>query len=370
MTETKRRGRPPQATLEQFNSELADQLVDQTLRDISKGSSTAVEWRCPNFPDHIWSAKVYNRTNSKKSTGCPVCDGKKVLVGFNDVATTHPEAAALLLNPADRTAYTASSNKTLSFWCGEPLHQSWTAPLSRITSQGSKCGQCSGRRAVPGVDDLATTHPLIAAQLVDQSLANQLKAGSNQTVEWSCEDPDHAPWFDQVYGRTKHKRGCKECAHKASRMRNGQDGYPLVAPPMLGPQRARMSLREGFGDRVWLTEAEWQTFRLRNPVRYLSSQRKALTKRDGPMCAACGGKGSHEFPLQVSHRIPFLIGVLNWGLTPDWLDRIENLALAHKGACNHRVEIRDLDIPATLRSMGIDVNESPVIKGGHYVLGE
>ena len=35
---------------------------------------------------HSWKAAIKDRT---QGTGCPYCANKKVLVGFNDLATTH-----------------------------------------------------------------------------------------------------------------------------------------------------------------------------------------------------------------------------------------------------------------------------------------
>ena len=39
---------------------------------------------------HEWNAVIASRT---KGSGCPVCSNKKVLTGYNDLATTYPELA-------------------------------------------------------------------------------------------------------------------------------------------------------------------------------------------------------------------------------------------------------------------------------------
>lgn len=120
-----------------------------------------------------------NRTNAKNPTGCSVCNGKTVIPGINDVATTHPDVAALMVDQSLCTQLTGSSNKRVELWCGNPTHDHWVAPLSNVARQGTRCPQCSGRRPIVGQNDLATTHPTLAMQLVDQSLAITLKAGSN-----------------------------------------------------------------------------------------------------------------------------------------------------------------------------------------------
>ena len=204
--------RKPSQTLEQFNPELADQLVDQSLRSIARGSDKKVQWRCPVDSRHVWWASPMNRTNSKNPTGCSVCNGKTVIPGVNDVATTHPKAAALMVDKKLRTKLTGSSNKKVKFWCGNPKHDHWTAPLSNVARQGTRCPQCSGRRPVSGKSDLATMHPKLAAELVDQSLATTLKPGSNASVLWQCPaNPKHT-WKATPYSRTTKKTGCPYCS--------------------------------------------------------------------------------------------------------------------------------------------------------------
>ena len=204
--------RKPSQTLEQFSSALADQLVDQSLRSIARGSNKKVQWRCPVDSRHVWWASPMNRTNAKNPTGCSVCNGKTVIPGVNDVATTHPKAAALMVDKKLRTKLTGSSNKRVEFWCGNPKHNHWTAPLSNVARQGTRCPQCSGRRPVSGKSDLATTHPKLAAELVDRSLATTLKQGSNASVLWQCPIDSNHTWKATPYSRTAKKTGCPYCS--------------------------------------------------------------------------------------------------------------------------------------------------------------
>jgi hypothetical protein len=48
--------------------------------------------------------------------------------------------------------------------------------------------------------------------------------------------------------------------------------------------------------------------------------------------------GSADNPVQAAHRIPFGLGVVNYGFTPDWLDRQENLGWACRSKCNSSLE--------------------------------
>jgi len=58
---------------------------------ISKGSKVRYLWQCQAFSDHQWEATVAQRTTH--STGCPICRNLTLKVGFNDLATSHPEVS-------------------------------------------------------------------------------------------------------------------------------------------------------------------------------------------------------------------------------------------------------------------------------------
>ncbi len=207
--------RPAGTTIEQFSPELADLLVDQSLRTLGKGSSREVVWRCPDHLDderHVYSAYVGNKTASKDPLRCNICTGKCVVTGINDIATTHPEAVPLFVDQHMPTTLTAKSNKKAEFWCGDPQHAPWTGVISNVVAIGTRCGQCSGRRATRGADDLATTHPAIAAMLVDQSRASLVKAGSSSTPEtWRCPQPGHPDWEETPYAVVRAKTPCPTC---------------------------------------------------------------------------------------------------------------------------------------------------------------
>src|SRR5699024_1019022 len=150
-------GRPASATLRQAFPDVADQLVDQSLGDtLAKGSSSRVEWQCPN--GHRWHAVVYNRTASKNPTGCPVCAGKLIQPGVNDLATLRPDVAALLKDQSLATTLSQFSNKKVELRCTVNPQHTWNAPVSRLTKQGSGCPVCSGRVPETGTSDLANPH--------------------------------------------------------------------------------------------------------------------------------------------------------------------------------------------------------------------
>lgn len=117
--------------------------VDSTM--ILGGSSDAVfVWTCRRL--HDWKAKVGTRTRGK---GCPYCAFRKLLTGFNDLATTNPELKAQL-DPKKNGGYGATdviggrSNKVLKWTCPEG-HADWTARVADRT-QGTGCPVCQKSR--------------------------------------------------------------------------------------------------------------------------------------------------------------------------------------------------------------------------------
>lgn len=132
--------------------------------------------------------------------------------------------------------------------------------------------------------------------------------------------------------------------------------------------RAVLGIKDGFEGRAWLTEAEWGTYRRRVAVRYNESKRATVASRQGGMCFTCGEAPLEGHKMQLAHRVPFRVGVIDWGLTPDWLDRADNLCLTHAGACNHAAELTASEIAKLLRASGFNLADSPAVASGEMVV--
>lgn len=65
-----------------------NQQLGITPQKVTPGSTRKLFWKCKH--GHIWQATPANRYRGQ---GCPVCAGRKVLAGFNDFASRHPEPA-------------------------------------------------------------------------------------------------------------------------------------------------------------------------------------------------------------------------------------------------------------------------------------
>lgn len=112
--------------------------------DVTVSSNKKVWWlgEC----GHEWESSLVNR---KKGNGCPICSGKKIFIGFNDMWTTNPELAKLLANPEDGYKYTFMSNKRVDWKCNVCQEVINNKQISSISVKGLSCSSCSDGVSYP-----------------------------------------------------------------------------------------------------------------------------------------------------------------------------------------------------------------------------
>ena len=86
---------------------------------------------------------------------------------------------------------------------------------------GSCCPYCTGKKVLPGFNDLATLEPKIAAwhpTLNGTLTPEMVTLGSHRKVWWQC--PEGHVWKAVVYSRAgPQKCGCPVCAGKVKAAR-------------------------------------------------------------------------------------------------------------------------------------------------------
>lgn len=163
-------------------------------------SGRSVHWKC--VLGHQWIAKISNRVHG---TGCPYCGGKKVLIGYNDLASSHPDIAKEWADDNDRkaTEVIAHSNKCYTWVC-EKGHK-WKASVdSRVRGRG--CPYCANRKVWKGYNDLASRFPIVALQW-DYSQNNPLRPDqvtpySKKACWWKCKTCGFE-WYATICSRTR-----------------------------------------------------------------------------------------------------------------------------------------------------------------------
>ena len=156
---------------------------------ITFGSNERRMWICDL--GHRYETSPNKRTSGR---GCPYCSGNRVLAGFNDLATLHPEIAASA-DGWDPTTITSGSNTKVPWRC-DSGHVFVCAVKYRV--RGQTCPQCGHRRAsasgdvqyllsrvLPGINDFATARPDLASE-ADGWDPTKVSAKATKPRLWTC----------------------------------------------------------------------------------------------------------------------------------------------------------------------------------------
>lgn len=145
-------------SLADFHPALAAEWVigedGRTPADFSPGSSYEATWRCSK--GHEYAARIERRVKGK--TRCPYCSRRRVLLGFNDLATTHPQLTLEwdqhrnLMSPTEVLAGSIAKRE----WVCRNGHVTVQSIPHRITSGG--CTLCP-----PAERALRSASPLVAS---------------------------------------------------------------------------------------------------------------------------------------------------------------------------------------------------------------
>jgi hypothetical protein len=137
--------------LKALKQNLADEWDYEKNEDMpsqsTSGSDKKVWWKCPK--GHSWQTKISSRSNG---SGCPYCDGRLVLSGFNDLQTVNP---ALVQewdwekNTIVPSQIVIGSNKFV-WWKCEKGH-SYESSVTKRNMDNYGCPYCSGQRVLEPV---------------------------------------------------------------------------------------------------------------------------------------------------------------------------------------------------------------------------
>lgn len=137
-------------SLEETNHQVLDEW-DYDKNDIlpsqvTISSKRKVWWKCKTCGGR-WIAEVQSRTK-EGGTGCPYCSGRKVLQGFNDLVTTHPELLSEWNYERNKgkspDLYSVGSSEKVWWKCEQCGHE-WQTTIDQRTS-GRKCPKCQRKK--------------------------------------------------------------------------------------------------------------------------------------------------------------------------------------------------------------------------------
>jgi hypothetical protein len=197
--------------------ELAKEADGWDPTTVTAGSHKKLLWKCAS--GHVWSTNVHSRASG---ASCLICSNHQLLVGVNDLATTHPELAKEA-DGWDPKTVIGGTGKSLSWQCSHG-HKWKARGSSRIN--GSNCTVCVNRKVETGFNDLATTHPELAKE-ADGWDPKTETAGTNKILSWKCSIGHK--WKTSGNHRI-NGRGCPSCAKTGFDPNQNGYVYFLIQP--------------------------------------------------------------------------------------------------------------------------------------------
>ena len=175
---------------------------------VSCNSNKKVFWlgKC----GHRWGAVIQNRNAG--NAGCPFCSNKRVLPGFNDLATQNPSFSAQWNYERNGellpTMVTHKSGKKV-WWRCKHNHE-WQATVNDRNSNHG-CPYCA--ICTPGINDLLTMNPDLAAEWHPEKngslMPGTINAKSSKKVWWM--GPCGHEWLASVGERNRSTRRGSNC---------------------------------------------------------------------------------------------------------------------------------------------------------------
>ena len=149
---------------------------------------------------------------------------QKLIVGENDLATVAPKVAAMWSSKNARTPseFTAGSNKKAIFVC-QNCNQEFEAKIQNVVRSVDKgftgCSVCTGHKVVPGINDLASQCPEVAAMWSNKNKlsASKVAVKSKQKAFFKCRDCGQefeASIVNVVRSVSNDCTGCYNCKMK------------------------------------------------------------------------------------------------------------------------------------------------------------
>ena len=186
--------------------------------EVTFGSIKKIWWICDK--GHEWQATPNNRS---KGQGCPICAGRKVFAGFNDLASKAPDVAKEW-HPTKNgdllpTQITYGSDKRFWWQCKICGNEWQTSVANRVAGKG--CPICSKRKqGISKVENLIKKQGSFAEhypQLLEEwdyekndVEPHTLTKNSTKKIWWKCKVCNFS-WQATIYHRTLRNQGCPAC---------------------------------------------------------------------------------------------------------------------------------------------------------------
>lgn len=198
--------------------------------------SYVAKWKC--LKGHEFTCPVGERKRKRYPKRCPYCFGRKVQVGVNDLATTHPHLIERWADERKITEFKSTSGHKATWRCEKGhLYQYRINAVLRSARRG--CPYCSRSKALPFVSDLATLHPHLISEWADERDIRTVGEGSHYKALWECSSRHQ--WRAIVSNRVKGY-GCPYCSGRLAIV--GKNDFSTVFPHLVSEWDDERSILE------------------------------------------------------------------------------------------------------------------------------
>lgn len=184
--------------------------------NLSPAGSKKIYIKCENAP-HSYQTVM---AEFLRGGGCPYCAGKKVLPGFNDLATTHPELASRVHedSPYSADEVTAGSVKVMLWQCLKDERHVFEAYPQRLTGNDRRdCPICAGKVVVKGINDFESVQPELARQWDyerNDTTPDKITYASSKKRWWIGESCGHSFERSPKMMRESPRCSCESVSNK------------------------------------------------------------------------------------------------------------------------------------------------------------
>lgn len=189
-------------TQEEFLEKLKNNDIKYIPLDKYQGKDTKIRWLCYKDTRHIFEATPHNVVDVKSN--CPYCCNRKILVGYNDLWTTHPDIANMLKDKNIGYLYSYGSHYKTDWMCPNCNKGVNKRSIYDVVNKGLQCANCITHISYPERLMVSFLSQLGVSYIHDKSTSwsNRIRydfniESLNTIIE--CHGAQH--YFDKGWGK-------------------------------------------------------------------------------------------------------------------------------------------------------------------------